>query len=1109
MHNKTFRLFISSTFSDFTNERKVMQMEVFPKLEAYCSAHGFQFQAIDLRWGVNEEAQLDQKTIEICLNEVKTCKHYPHPNFLIMLGNRYGWIPLPYAIEREEFESILNYYSGEKLQQKLLQKWYQHDENHILSGHSTAYVIKQRTGKFIEFEQWEIVENRLRDLIQNTTSEIGTVNDKQKYSISATEHEVIEGMYPYRKYLGAKTESEERSNHNYQLDMEYVYGFIREIDRNNHKPYPSIFFDENEQRLNLFKSNLKKTLLEKNLLELQSNLISTNIINDNYLSVFRDRILHYLKSSVAQQIQIIDNGSTDEKIKSEHLYFKQERLKIFTGRNKILNRIEKYITGTSPVPLVIYAKSGMGKTSLIAKVIDNASKFKLNKLIYRFVGATERSSNIRSLLVSIIREIDENMAQRLSEIFNDESFNDQVAKFLSGIKIPTVIIIDALDQLQEKSYLSWLPDYLPSGLRIIISLLEDDYYKDDSGYLDLLKVKFNENKHPNNFIQLRQLERNDGDTILSKLLFQANRSLTSEQRDYVLDMFEKSGNSPLYLIIAFEEIKKWKSFDTEFYKTLEHGVIPIIRTYISNLSLVYHHQRILVSRTFGYLECAKNGLSEKEILDILSSDPDVMNVIENQFHKNLSNKLPIAPWARLYSHLSPFLIERMSDNVSLMALFHRQFKNAIHTDILNNISEKKRIHYNLAKYFKQQSLVTTEGVYNLRKLSEQAFQFYQSNQPNELINLFEQEDYINIKFKTGRFYECLSEMEYTFELINKTKNLDSNYKKRLFSSVLEFLDSYCQQHNKLFDFELIHTYFVYRKQSKFYPKFLKYTSNKKNIEQHLKDDTFIDKYYLLFLSGFVGYLRRNARLKEAATYVKKIIKKYLKELETTKNTSKINKQLSSSNYELGYILYLKGNFKEANSAFKQSVFFAQEINNEISEWITKCVMDRVAYFGGLSSLDQFNTTLDNAIKVFKRLESTNHVAKRWLMVIQHHKFEIANFNNNLKLMKKHYDFLRTNQWNQEYNVAMELYLGQIAIAENEYELAIESLNKYLTKFPKESVLKEEAIAEVFYYLGLAHFKNGNIDMARFNWDKGMSLNDEPGNHTFKKRIKEMYNKISQ
>jgi len=72
-------------------------------------------------------------------------------------------------------------------------------------------------------------------------------------------------------------------------------------------------------------------------------------------------------------------------------------------------------------------------------------------------------------------------------IFNDDTFSEQVAKTLEGIKERTVIFIDALDQLVEKSWLKWLPSTLPQHLRMIISVLKDKNYEKDSTYLDQLK----------------------------------------------------------------------------------------------------------------------------------------------------------------------------------------------------------------------------------------------------------------------------------------------------------------------------------------------------------------------------------------------------------------------------------------------------------------------------------------------------------------------------------------------------------------------------------------------------------------------------------------------
>jgi hypothetical protein len=72
--SKTFRIFVSSTFSDLKEERNALQKYVFPLLRELCRQHGCRFQPIDLRWGVSEEAGLDQQTMKICLEEIKRCR---------------------------------------------------------------------------------------------------------------------------------------------------------------------------------------------------------------------------------------------------------------------------------------------------------------------------------------------------------------------------------------------------------------------------------------------------------------------------------------------------------------------------------------------------------------------------------------------------------------------------------------------------------------------------------------------------------------------------------------------------------------------------------------------------------------------------------------------------------------------------------------------------------------------------------------------------------------------------------------------------------------------------------------------------------------------------
>ena len=109
----------SNIFAKICSKRSVSlkrRVQFFPKVEKYCNENGYSFQPIDLRWGVSNEAQLDQKTLEVCLEEVRACKHFPYPNFLIMEGDRNEYVPLNNIIEKKEFESIINIIKNDSIQ---------------------------------------------------------------------------------------------------------------------------------------------------------------------------------------------------------------------------------------------------------------------------------------------------------------------------------------------------------------------------------------------------------------------------------------------------------------------------------------------------------------------------------------------------------------------------------------------------------------------------------------------------------------------------------------------------------------------------------------------------------------------------------------------------------------------------------------------------------------------------------------------------------------------------------------------------------------------------------------------------------------------------------
>lgn len=189
--SKTFRVFVSSTFSDLKEERNALQERVFPKLRELCMQHGCRFQAIDLRWGIREEAALDQQTMKICLDEIARCQRVtPRPNFIVLLGERYGWLPLPYEIPAEEFENILRNVSGAD-ERELLTHWYRRDDNAV----PPVYCLQPRTGEFVDSAKWQPVEHRLRAILLEAIKQIPIgAYERLKYTTSATEQEIVQGV---------------------------------------------------------------------------------------------------------------------------------------------------------------------------------------------------------------------------------------------------------------------------------------------------------------------------------------------------------------------------------------------------------------------------------------------------------------------------------------------------------------------------------------------------------------------------------------------------------------------------------------------------------------------------------------------------------------------------------------------------------------------------------------------------------------------------------------------------------------------------------------------------------------------------------------------------
>ena len=97
VEDRSARVFVSSTFNDMHQERDILVKTVFPDLRDRFRSRGVEVFEVDLRWGVTEEQSERGETLPILLSEIDRCRPY----FIALLGERYGWVPPPEAVDAD------------------------------------------------------------------------------------------------------------------------------------------------------------------------------------------------------------------------------------------------------------------------------------------------------------------------------------------------------------------------------------------------------------------------------------------------------------------------------------------------------------------------------------------------------------------------------------------------------------------------------------------------------------------------------------------------------------------------------------------------------------------------------------------------------------------------------------------------------------------------------------------------------------------------------------------------------------------------------------------------------------------------------------------------
>ncbi len=743
---RTFRVFVSSTFSDLKAERDALQARVFPRLRELAEAHGCRFQAIDLRWGVSDEAALDQQAMKICLGEIERCQRVsPRPNFIVLLGDRYGWRPPPAQIPAAEFQQILGTLSG--AEKALLETWYSLDANAV----PPEWRLKPRAkgGPYEPYAGWQPLEVRLQRILGDAAARLGFTGDRLlSYTASATEQEIAAGALRVEDA------------------PEHVFCFFRRIEGlpRGYDPAAGDFLDLDESdqsvdqeahdRQAALKQRLAAFLPKRNLSTYPARWTGDGITT-GHLDLLCADVYAALEGIILAEIEKphepVSVAAGKAHLRAEdvlddegrlHRDFAEERLRFFVGRSEMLDRIAGYLQDSRCRCLGIAGGGGTGKSALIARAVEAAqSAYPNAAIVYRFIGATPASSDGRSLLESLCHEISRRYGAKTTSLPID--YRDLVPELgkrmaLATAEKPLILFLDSLDQLspsQGARSLVWLPNELPEQVSVVISTREEDTWKNL------------QSKSPRQ-AALSGLSRVDGEALLALWLADIHRTLQPSQRADVLASFEACQGNPLYLKLAFEEARLWSSFQPQERLAASLGGL-IQHNMFERLEKEGSHGDALVSHALGYLAASRYGLAEDELVDLLSRDPqvygwfyrksyhlpadliqaavqylksgaagndeqqaaiawlDAIRAQPDQVSAFLGQvlpradgpRLPVVLWSRLSFDLAPYLGERALDGSPLLNFFHRELGEVAREVFLAD-GNQKTYHARLADYFR-------------------------------------------------------------------------------------------------------------------------------------------------------------------------------------------------------------------------------------------------------------------------------------------------------------------------------------------------------------------------------------------------------------------------
>jgi nephrocystin-3 len=364
-----------------------------------------------------------------------------------------------------------------------------------------------------------------------------------------------------------------------------------------------------------------------------------------------------------------------ERERLDHEAFAKSRLKGYVRRPLLLHALDEILDPGGPSIKVVNGSSGGGKSALLAYWVDLRSDRIPPCTFVHFIGGTPESGTLPNLVFRLMRTI-----QRWGAV--QDRVPDDLSEAVSALPRwltrtvqahgEVLIVLDALNQLEEESaqLLSWLPAENIPGVRWVVSTLPGLCQ-------DALTIRgWATSRYT---VEVPPLEHGERASIVESYL-----ALFTKRLDRHLA--ERLANAPqsenaLFLKVALDELRirgRHEALEELIDRVLAcPGPVELFVLVLKNLEEFDKDRPDLVRESLGFLGVARRGLSESELLQLLSNHDDPA-----------THPMPRALWSPVFLSLDGSLVERNGR----LSFFHNFLWEAVTREYLDEEWERRRVH---------------------------------------------------------------------------------------------------------------------------------------------------------------------------------------------------------------------------------------------------------------------------------------------------------------------------------------------------------------------------------------------------------------------------------